>query len=92
MEEMDLVEKITFLRDNEDKKCMNKNEVLQQHEATWKTNGISAFRERDEFTVLDCVYLNDYCVKVTVQLMLNGDEFDAVCGETDRQYERKDKS
>ncbi len=89
MEEMELTEKIKFLGDNELIKCMNKDEVLNEHKEFWTENGISAFKLRNEFTVLDAVYLGDYCIKITVELALNGNHWtDNKCGETDEQYEK----
>jgi len=41
LEAMDLKEKLSFLRQNRSWKCMVKWEALEEHNATWKTNGLS---------------------------------------------------
>lgn len=40
---MDLKTKLQFLKQNELKKCMNKNELLSEHDDTWKSNGVFSF-------------------------------------------------
>jgi len=40
LEAMDLKEKLSFLRQNRSWKCMVKWEALEEHEKTWKTNGL----------------------------------------------------
>lgn len=41
LEQMDLKEKLSFLRTNRNWKCMVKWEALEEHEKTWKTNGLA---------------------------------------------------
>ncbi|KAL7573711.1 hypothetical protein ACA910_007751 [Epithemia clementina (nom. ined.)] len=41
LEEMTLTEKLNFLRENKEWKCMVKWEALEEHETTWKVNGMS---------------------------------------------------
>ena len=86
MEEMSLTEKTTFLKEQETIKCMNKKELLNEHESTWQENGISAFRDSQHFTIEDSQYLNVFCVKYTVELAPNFHWSDKVCGEKDKQY------
>lgn len=88
MENMDLQEKLQFLKQQELLKCMNRKELLNEHSKTWKTNGISSFKERAEFKILDQRYYgNDFCVIYTVELAMNGNHWsDARSSETDRQY------
>ncbi len=87
LEEMNLQEKIYFLKGNEAIKCMNKNELLDEHDKTWKVNGLNGFHMRNEFQVLKVEYPGDFCAKITVQLELNNGHWsDKVCGELDRQY------
>ena len=40
LEQMDLKEKLSFLRKNRSWKCMVKWEALEEHEKTWKINGL----------------------------------------------------
>jgi len=41
LENMDLTTKLNFLRKNKKWKCMVKWEAMDEHETTWKTNGLS---------------------------------------------------
>jgi hypothetical protein len=90
MEEMDLKMKINFLKEHELLKCMNRNELLDEHESSWKSNGISQFKTSPQFKVIQREYIgNDFCVIYTVNLSLNGGHWsDAVCGENDLQYQK----
>jgi hypothetical protein len=68
-EDMGIKEKLAFLRANQGVlKCMNKTEVLQEHEATWKKNGLFDLH----YTEISREALNDACTKVTVDVGLNG--------------------
>lgn len=40
LEEMDLKTKLGFLKENKEWKCMVKWEALEEHEKTWRTNGL----------------------------------------------------
>ena len=41
LEDMDLTTKLGFLKENKSWKCMVKWEALEEHEKTWKTNGLA---------------------------------------------------
>lgn len=41
MEHMNLQQKLAFLKMHSKWKCMNKRELLAEHETTWQTNGLS---------------------------------------------------
>ncbi len=41
LEQMDLKEKLNFLRTNRNWKCMVKWEALEEHNKTWRTNGLA---------------------------------------------------
>ena len=46
LEDMGIKEKLAFLKaDGRDWKCMIKNELLDEHGASWKTNGLNVFRK-----------------------------------------------
>ena len=62
---------------------MNRTEVLEEHEATWATNGLRNARYRTVSTQ----QLNDYAVRITVDLLLNGHWTDLVSGVDDTQLE-----
>lgn len=70
LEEMDLSEKLSFLRNNKEWKCMVKWEALDEHEATWKTNGLADLK----YTLLATKDLDDTqrATKFTVDVKLNG--------------------
>jgi hypothetical protein len=86
MEDMGLQEKLNFLKDNQAVKCMQKTELLEEHETTWGSNGLRSFKLRNEFHVQNCEYLSVFCVKVTVELELNGGHWsDNLCGESNVQ-------
>jgi hypothetical protein len=87
MEEMDLQSKLIFLKSNELLKCMNRKELLDEHERNWQVNGLNTFRTKVEFRVLQKRhFINDFCVIYSVELALNGHWSDSCCGETDKQY------
>ena len=44
MEDMDLENKLKFLRNHKIWKCMNKTEVLEEHSSSWKKNGLSSLK------------------------------------------------
>mmetsp|Transcript_12238 Transcript_12238/g.25933 ORF Transcript_12238/g.25933 Transcript_12238/m.25933 type:complete len:413 (+) Transcript_12238:72-1310(+) len=75
LEDMNLQEKLNFLRSNKEWKCMVKWEALEEHEATWRTNGLADLR----YKVLKTEILGNEedvelakAKKVTVDVMLNG--------------------
>ena len=46
LEDMNVKEKLTFLKANgRDWKCMIKNELLEEHAESWRTNGLNVFRK-----------------------------------------------
>ena len=73
---MSLSEKLDFLRENKAWKCMVKWEALEEHEATWKTNGLANLK----YKVLDTTRLNDQATKVTVDVLLNNHWADEKAG------------
>ena len=83
---MNLKEKVDFLKERELLKCMNRKELLDEHQETWQKNGITSFRQKCEFHLIEKIQLNDYAVKYTVELELNDHWSDSRCGEQDRQY------
>ena len=44
MEDMNLENKLKFLRNHKIWKCMNKTEVLEEHSSSWKKNGLSSLK------------------------------------------------
>lgn len=92
MEEMDLDTKLTYLRENQLLKCNNKKELLDEHDTTWRSNGLTAFRSAEpQFFMEALEYLSDFCVKITVELTLNGGHWsDQRCGIDDKQYDDTD--
>lgn len=82
MENMQLDTKLLFLKSHSHWKCMNKNEVLKEHEETWKQNGISNLK----FKELHRETMSEHCIKITVDVELNDHWTDSRCGEHDMQY------
>lgn len=70
LEEMDIEEKMAFLRKNRDWKCMVKWELLDEHEKSWKTNGLADLK----YKILTEQSLDEQhkSTKVTVDVKLNG--------------------
>ena len=62
-------------------KCMNKQEVLAEHKAAWKTNGLVDLR----YTELEQLSLSEHCVKYLVNVMENNHWTDLVCSEENTQ-------
>jgi hypothetical protein len=79
MEQMSLKEKLDFLRQHRDWKCQKKWEVLDEHEATWNTNGLSDLH----YQLLAVRRLNEHCTLVTVDIQLNSHWTDNECRITD---------
>lgn len=73
LEGMNLTEKLDFLRTNRSWKCMVKWEVLNEHEATWKQNGLADLK----YSLLSSSPLFDQpkATKFTVDVKLNGDHW-----------------
>lgn len=55
LEGMDLKEKLTFLKNNRNWKCMVKWEALKEHDATWRTNGLADLK----YSILKVESLDD---------------------------------
>jgi hypothetical protein len=70
LEDMSLQEKLDFLRINKEWKCMVKWEALDEHESTWKSNGLADLK----YSVLETKELDDTkkASKITVDVKLNG--------------------
>jgi hypothetical protein len=70
LEEMTITEKMEFLRQHKEWKCMVKWELKDEHESTWKTNGLADLK----YTVLSQTPLdpNNKSTKITVDVKLNG--------------------
>jgi hypothetical protein len=73
LEDMDINQKMAFLKQNRDWKCMVKWELLKEHEKTWKTNGLSDLR----YAVLKQSPLDEKnkSTKISVDVKLNGDHW-----------------
>ena len=79
---MSLTEKLSFLKSNREWKCMVKWEALDEHEKTWRTNGLADLRYKVLSTVAlgedddDDVDLSLAKVKkITVDVQLNGNHW-----------------
>ena len=86
MEEMNLQSKLDFLKSHKLWKCMNKNEVLEEHSTTWTVNGLSNLN----YQILDELQLNksDHAFKLQVDVMENSHWSDLVCSDSNTQLER----
>jgi hypothetical protein len=85
LEEMTLQTKLSFLKDHRDWKCMNKNEVLDEHADTWQHNGLSNLRyEEIARRPLDP---SARAIKVKVDVGENCHWTDLVCGVDDTQLD-----
>lgn len=83
MEDMNLDKKLAYLRTNKILKCMNKHEVLAEHDATWRVNGLRDLKYTEiARKALDPAGKG---TKVTVDVMLNGHWTDGRCGIEDTQ-------
>lgn len=73
LEAMTLKEKLDFLRDNREWKCMVKWEAAEEHDATWKSNGLADLK----YSVLKTEPLDDgnKASKITVDVKLNGNHW-----------------
>jgi hypothetical protein len=76
LEAMDLTQKLNFLRQHKEWKCMVKWEALEEHETTWKKNGLADLT----YKVLETVPLDKMtskqqgskATKLTIDIKLNG--------------------
>ena len=71
LEAMTLGEKIGLLKEHKNWKCNLKWEALEEHEATWSTNGLADLRYSEEGRT-DDLHPSGKVTKVTVDLGLNG--------------------
>ena len=69
LEEMNLEEKLDFLREN-DLKFMKKKEALAEHERTWQNNGLNTLK----FRKIGTSSCGEKCEKITVELDNIGNE------------------
>ena len=76
MENMSLDDKLTFLRQHRDWKCQKKWEVLAEHEKTWETNGLFDLKYN---IIKETPIINNYCTKITVDILLNQHWSDEEC-------------
>lgn len=80
LEDMSLSEKLDFLRSHKSWKCMVKWEALDEHESTWKQNGLKDLR----YSVLSTTSLDpngNKATKISCDVELNGDHWsNAKCG------------
>ena len=86
LEDMSLSEKLNMLRENKEWKCMVKWEALEEHESTWRTNGLADLNysilkkeDLDEGkSITGGSILGDHrsrATKVTVDVKLNGNNW-----------------
>lgn len=77
LEEMTLEDKLQFLREHKEWKCMVKWEALEEHEKTWRQNGLADL----QYKVLESTALDgrpagrSKATKVTVDVKLNGNHW-----------------
>mmetsp|Transcript_22489 Transcript_22489/g.27721 ORF Transcript_22489/g.27721 Transcript_22489/m.27721 type:complete len:395 (+) Transcript_22489:99-1283(+) len=74
LEQMSIKEKLDFLRSNKAWKCQAKWECLDEHNDTWKTNGLSNLT----YTIMDKAVIDDSnnnATMLTVDCKLNGDHW-----------------
>jgi hypothetical protein len=73
LEDMTVEEKMNFLRQHKSWKCMVKWELKDEHESTWKTNGLSSL----SYTIVGTTNLHESkkATKVTTDIKLNGDHW-----------------
>ena len=82
MEKMNLESKLSHLRNNESWKCMNRKEVIKEHSSTWKSNGLNNLQYKE----ISREWLNEFSIKIVVDVLLNNHWTDSTCGENDKQY------
>ena len=67
LEEMNLEDKLQLLRENKDWKNMKKNELKEEHNSTWRENGVNSIE--GEYTSITDEKINDYTTKIIVELV-----------------------
>jgi hypothetical protein len=77
LEEMTLPEKLNFLKQHKEWKCMVKWEALDEHDKTWKQNGLTDLSYKvlksDSLDAKDPARAN--ATKITVDVKLNGNHW-----------------
>ena len=81
MEDMNLQQKLAVLKQHQLWKCMNRYELKDEHEATWRSNGLMDL----SYELLQRTELDRFCSKVTVDVQLNSHWSDSKCGIDDEQ-------
>ncbi len=81
MEDMNLQQKLAVLKQHQLWKCMNRYELKDEHEATWRSNGLMDL----SYEMLQRTELDRFCSKVTVDVQLNSHWSDNKCGIDDEQ-------
>lgn len=79
LEDMNLGEKLQFLRENKKWKCLVKWELLEEHEKNWKTNGLADLK----YKVLKNDFMDETrnASKINVDVELNGNHWtNDMCG------------
>lgn len=73
LEDMNLKEKLDFLRQNKEWKCMVKWEALDEHMSTWKTNGMADLK----YKLLTNKFMDDTkkASLITTDVLLNGNHW-----------------
>lgn len=79
LENLSLEKKLDVLRSHREWKCMNKNEVLSEHNSTWKNNGLKDLLYRE----ISRRQMNEHATIITVDLGLNSHWTDKLCGIND---------
>mmetsp|Transcript_13354 Transcript_13354/g.20020 ORF Transcript_13354/g.20020 Transcript_13354/m.20020 type:complete len:371 (+) Transcript_13354:35-1147(+) len=90
MENMDLTQKLSFLKQHRTWKCMNKNELLAEHSTTWKENGLSNLTYHVLSEKAYCYSSTEEEKKasiVTVDVKENNHWTDLVCGVDETQLD-----
>jgi len=87
MEQSSLTEKLQFLRERSTLKCMNKNEMLEEHQETWRSNGLSSLNYKELYLVKIGDNDNACSKKVTVDILLNDHWSDLVCTNDSQQMD-----
>lgn len=79
LEDMNLEEKLEFLKKEPELKCWTKNEVLSEHDDTWKNNGLVNLN----YDIMKKEICGDNCELIIVDILLNGDKYDDKSGIND---------
>jgi hypothetical protein len=90
LEEMTLQDKLNFLKKHKEWKCLVKWEALDEHEKSWKRNGLADLNYKIlESTPLDTMdKTKSKASKITVDVKLNGDHWsNEKCG-VDLKWEK----